>query len=87
MDPVLDPPLLRKFGKAENRTRISGSVRELLPLDHRGGRRFDSNTQNYAEKIYSFYYNNRNTRISWVFYRRKKNLITKLKGLKGTCLE
>jgi hypothetical protein len=37
-DPVPDPLVLRKFGRAENRTQdLWVSYQELWPLDHRGG--------------------------------------------------
>jgi hypothetical protein len=39
VDLLPDPILLRKSGRAENRTRTSGSVARNWPLDHRGGLR------------------------------------------------
>jgi hypothetical protein len=38
VDPVPDPLLLRKSGRAENRTRTSGSVARNCDHDERGGK-------------------------------------------------
>jgi hypothetical protein len=50
VDPVPEPLLLRKSGRAENRTRTSGSV--ARNSDHRGGRNNDKIVSNITQ-----YYN------------------------------